>query len=706
MTAYLELLKRDNIESNLLVVLRPRAWFYGSSGWSTYATNHFYRSFDLGYPSSVTVDGAAVAEDTVCPPTSGKWAFDVSNKRIYLNLGSAITTKSVVITYELYFGTKDLNAGRDPLDQYSFNVYYVGAVTDVPKMREGSPDLAFGYFPIQATSISLANYDYFGEKHAYSSSFNRAEIDVYHLLGDEWLAESCRLILSGLTKDISMNAETVTLNVIDRNEILESEIRSDHDNPDTFSKNYFTTAAFPALDPSAENKPIRRNYGKCHLIIPVNVDYNALSPIGKNRKWVCGRGTSSSITLTALSGCTSTTLKLSTSDCAKLEVGDTLKQNWGLNQIPDPTVRISAIDYGTGVCTINSWGLPGTPSAGNTVTRYNAARVEWTGPDGRVCVIRPGSGYTVFDDATNGVWGIQLTADAEKDYYYAVYNGGMRQWIEPSDVIAVTLYGDNAGGFSEVTAAANGCVNNAVAILYMILRRLGIASTDIDVTGFQALMASNTTKIGLSIPGDEPSFPKAREVVEQILQSILARIYVDPDGLWTVRQIGPLGASADVLTDAEIIDGSIGHEFDYSEIASTIRVGYEKRETNNGQREVAYKESTKTNNMAKWLHGVTKESTFNTLISYVTDAAILSQRLAYWLGDRRARTTVSTKNERLLREQGDAVTVRREKLPGYVFQSGAIVSRDFALAGITKGIKQVDMELEDQKGIQDNSGSW
>ena len=52
------------------------------------------------------------------------------------------------------------------------------------------------------------------------------------------------------------------------------------------------------------------------------------------------------------------------------------------------------------------------------------------------------------------------------------------------------------------------------------------------------------------------------------------------------------------------------------------------------------------------------------------------------------------------------IEVSLEKLLGYAFTDGTLRIRDYEILGLDKGLRRVQITLNDQKGIEDNSGTW
>ena len=65
-----------------------------------------------------------------------------------------------------------------------------------------------------------------------------------------------------------------------------------------------------------------------------------------------------------------------------------------------------------------------------------------------------------------------------------------------------------------------------------------------------------------------------------------------------------------------------------------------------------------------------------------------------------------TKNRFFDSQINDVIRISRDRQPGFSFSDGTDQNRDGVIVSAFKGLNEIEIELDDQKGIEDNSGSW
>jgi len=191
----------------------------------------------------------------------------------------------------------------------------------------------------------------------------------------------------------------------------------------------------------------------------------------------------------------------------------------------------------------------------------------------------------------------------------------------------------------------------------------------------------------------------------RILKTGLIRLYLDFDQKWKVSALAPITTTSKTIDDAEIILGSVDYDFDYSDICSDVVVSYnhgERSETGNE----TYSLVRASSSLAKYLHGLNKTFSHESLHIDSTGAQTLANRISYAIGDRLGVMSLSTKNRFFNNIVGDDIEVSSTKLPGYEYDSEVENTREFRIEQIEKSLRRVKIKLADQKGVQDNSGSW
>jgi hypothetical protein len=180
--AYSDLLEVENTPSQFLCVITPRR---RETGFSVYSGSVYRKSFTYGYVSSVEVDGTELTSNTSTSLSAGEYYYDYENSYLYVRLSDSSNPDDsyCVVFYELYLATFDEHWYRDPLDDTTETVYFEPLIQKSPQIKLTTDDVFFGYMPSLTSSIKLSNAEHTLERHIYDSSFNRASIKIWNVLG-------------------------------------------------------------------------------------------------------------------------------------------------------------------------------------------------------------------------------------------------------------------------------------------------------------------------------------------------------------------------------------------------------------------------------------------------------------------------------------------------------------------------------------------
>jgi len=696
--SYSDNLDNEGIKSQFLAVFKPRR--IASTTWTLISGTKYSQSFDFGTAVILDVDGTEKTLATSSALSDGDWYYDKDSELIYIDIGSDPASDTVVITYEIYFGTFDAHFPRIPTAAPSatnFYVYYEPMITNPPQIQSTSSDSLFGFLPTQSTQISMSNATHLFEKHVYDSSFNLADIDIYHYLG-ELTTDNVKLIFQAVTKKPSYNDRTVVFNLLDRTDVFNTAYR----NPTGIS--FYNTTRFPNLDPVFDRRPIRKVYGVVQGFIPVNIDFNKTATTSNNRTWICIADNSNlgSVSATVPASPASTSTRTYVDDTTGLRVDDSVwidsSAGAGSDEYPIITgVGANYIDHATITNPAASASVVKRSFVGNlTLFKDNVAYSLLYGRD-----------YDEYTDGTNKVAGFTLTNNFEANHSIAVP-------LEPFDVLYGRIYGQKntttlGGGAFGSDSSTTGNLTQAVVIFFDLLKNLGLPESVIDTATFTALQGTNTDEIGLAIPEFSINdFPNYKTIINRINQSILGKIFVDDDNKWTLRLTGPAAAVDKTIEDDEILRNTFRYELDYQDIISDIIVQYAGREIN--EKHAAGSDSfsrvTSSSETAEYLHKIQKQRTFTSVHFIESEAQTLADHLKFALGDRQGNIRFQTKNRFFGSELGDNIKVSRPRLPGFDYDKDTARERETVVISTDKSLNQINIETTDQKGIEDNSGSW
>lgn len=707
---YASLLSSEGIESQYLVVIKPRR--LASVTWTLVSGTKYKQSFSFGEIVALSDDGTSQTQASSSSLSDGVWYHDTSDDFLYIDIGSNPALSDIVYTYELYFGTFDAHFYRDPLDNSTRVVYFEPLITKSPQISQSSTDDLFGVLPTVTTSITISNTTQFIQEHVYESSFNNAEIKIYHYL-DELTVANTKLVAKGFCGNVNYRENETSIEVFDNRALFEKEFRHN------IGLSFFATSALAGLDPDFEGKPIRKVYGVVDKFIPVNIDYNASNASStNNRDWICTNPHNNlgSITATVPASPSSTVTRTYLASANGIVVGDSVK----LNFTSGTYYRIVTAVNKTGSHYIEHATVGGANQAqtNDTVYRSFISKVTILRNGFAPLVLLYGQDYTEYTDSTNKLCGFTLVDNFEASYSGSgeiFQSNSNSPYLQTTDVVFCRIYGHtnqetlSASPFGS-NSTTTGTLTQAIVILYSLLKNnLSLSESQIDTGTFTTLQSTVTDEIGFAIPRKNgEDFPRYKEIISDILQTILIKFLIDDDNLYSLSVTAPMGAYTKSIEDDEILSDSFEYLFDYKDIISDVIVEYEPKEISatNQSGNVFYSKVTSTSNLATRLHDVTKQKSFQSLHFIESEAQTLADHLAFALGDRRGRIKFKTKNRFFDSQINDVVRISRDRQPGFSFVDGTNQNRDGVIVSAFKGLNEIVIEIDDQKGIEDNSGSW
>lgn len=696
--SYADLLEREGIEQQFLSVIKPRRKVTGF----TLVSGSIYKiSFDYGHVSGVAQNGTALTEHTSSALSAGQFYYDFDASELYVRTtdSSNPSTKFLVATYELYVGTFDAHIGRNPLDSTSRQVYYEPIISKAPTIKASLGSSLFGYLPVGSSQLTLTNVTHILEHHVYDSSFNQADVKIYHWLGKELDSNNIKLVYNGIIKSLDYSDRDISIKMVDRIDIFNKDYRNQ------VGASFFSLSDFPNLNPNAAGYPIRQVYGYVKGFVPVNIDYVIEGQTtSDNRDFVVINEDSNlgSVSTTVPASPASTTTRTYLTSAVGFQVGDSV---W-IDGATDYFVKVTAV----GANFIDHAAIGAPANTGETVKRSFV---------GNVYIIQEQVVYEAmygrdYDEATFAQNTAGFSFDTSLESNLSIPNT-----LSGNDVVFCNVYGHKntvtlggpAFGSNDSTL---GNLAQGVVILFDLLKKSGLSESEINTASFTALQSSNTDRIGFAIPETSSgSFPSYKNIFTSsdsggVLFTLLLRFLVDNDGKWKISQLGPSVSATKTIDDTEILEGSIGYDFDYSDIISDVFVEYLKQEktTDANRTSEAVERVNAESENARFLHGVDKEKTFKSFHIFESEAQTLCNRLSYIFGERKGTLSISTKNRFFDTLINETHTVTRTALPGNEFDDETEFSRDVVVESTNKGLRQVQITFDDQLGIESNSGSW
>lgn len=695
--AYADLLDSEGITSQYIAIINPRRIV---AGWVSLGGNSYEAPFDFGDVTFLSIDGVSKSLASSIALTDGDWFYDDSTEKVLYDDGGATdpTAGTVVCAYNIYVGTFDAHYFSDPDNIASKVVYYDPFLIKAPVIKTSSKNYLFGFLPVQSSSMKLANVDSFWAKHVYDSSFNQATVVLYHYL-DSLEPANVKKVFSGYCGEITYASKTVDIKVFDNNKIYDQAFR--HLN----GKSFYATSDFPDLNPNFLGSPIRGAWGLVEGFVPVNIEYFDGNPTSlENRFYICinyGDGIDE-VSSAVLGAPASTATRIYLASADGFNIGDSV---WVNNVAPDEFTFVTAVNrIGTNYIDVSP-SMSNIPIATSTVTR------SWVGNitaiiDGTEYRPRFGRDYISYKDVSNNVAGFELLSTAGT-------NLGMPRYFSHLDDISCRLYGANhavtLGGLpfgADSTETAN--LTAPIPIIFDLLtRHLGLSEALIDTVGLAALNGLITSQYGFSVPRlSAEQMPRYSDIFSDMAASELLRFLIDDDQLLSIARTQPVGAFDKETGDDEIIEGSLSYRFNYRDMISDAIVRYRQSERTAFNSNAKARTVTGVSTNATYLHEVERQRTFDSMHIFESDAQSLADRIIAILGDRGGVARIDLKNRFFNTEIMNTIQVSIDNLPGFEFQSGIENSRSFRVLGIEKGLDRIRLELDDQKGIEDNTGDF
>ncbi len=684
--------------------------------------NTWQAEFDYGPVSGISLNGTDLNYQSTIPLSSGTYYYDPSLERIYVysTTDPSVSTEFVVVSYELYFSSFGITLSRDPLDYADSKVFWDGTLANVPTFRQTSSDTLFGYFPLEASGLSAVNADGYLNRHLYDSSFSNADLAVYHCLGDLNVANTA-LVFRGYVRGFSWDSSSVSFTVENLFRGFQSEI-----DDQLFTTTGAIASAYPNIDPNAKNTSqpfaIRRVYGRVDGLIPINADYNATPSHTTNRNWIVCRAEANGLITRAIdTGGTNTTSITTVTNADGIMPGDWIY----LDDVAE-AAEVAGVDYGTKQI-VHTTVAARSVSPGDNIYRESVGYV-YIRIDGVNLKLEPILDYTIQFDATRKLIYIDLEDNFE------AHHSGTLSIFDPSTMqIFCRVYGQNETIYfaDETTPVATvnqqgGNINSIGAFIYDFASR-AIGKDAMDEDSFTDLVTDNQHLVGFTVPFkySDYQYPTYYEVILKLMQSGLVRMHsniVNNEMVVSVSSIGPTGAVAKTLTDD--LTTRVTFTVDYDNTFQKVLLIYQPTDypinsqtafreplfrTSFGDAYLKTSGSTAANNIgiqANYIHSINSTFDIETVLILENDARDVADRLIYTLSDRRGRFTVSCKNDAFLAKLSETYRLSRARLPGFDLDLNTLNARDGIVTDTAKTIAGVELTIDDQKGIEDNSGSW
>jgi hypothetical protein len=760
---YSDNIQKENVEIILSAVLKPRRILTGLTSQtppsSPVTLSHFYQAtFDYGVVDSITFNGQTelyltfprvafnlnYAGATSANLSDGWWYFNETTNTISIDAQQDPTDDIIIVTYKLFVSTRDMYWYDIPTNSSTQTRFYEGIVSSSPSNISSVDDFILGFTQSSSASLVMNNTGKSLNRHFYDSSWSNASIDLYHTVGT-LSTSNTKLFFKGISRNYTISDDQISLSVLDANIFFDQtytiNVLTD---VNKYKNNVFldgrSSSANPISAPelSIWNAPgedsinafFRDVYGEVFNLNPLNINPVFDNPTtSTNRRHLVGRvitenpgninGERFSFTVnhTALNTTTRTFFSSSTDldDIAPLKVGDHIEiEVSGTGEGVTVTAINNSSKYIDHTALSSSVHLSGdTIKAPPFIRRVRAYMSEtktvydltWdTNATAMYEVVGFNVDYNIPVSPSSQqiyqVFAIKLATTFEGDL-------GLTTAFNPqNDYLIVDCYNDKTNKI--FTTSTDNEQDSAAAFKYLLKTNLRL--TNVDDAAFDAITSYNNDKIGFTIPETYKSpMPTYKEIMNRLATTGLFKWYLNSDNNWTATRIQPVVTASKTIKDDEIIGGSISAEVSYGDVINGLTLYY-------GQRDIDTAFLLKSNfydlfvvadnRRAKYLHNVDRTIELTCYFNNQTQAQALADKIVLILGERKMLTRIINKYRAFDSSVDDYIIISRDSLPGFEYVAGTLQSRDYVIQSINKSIDQIEIILDDQKAVEDNSGSF
>lgn len=737
---YVANIENQGIEKNTLVILSPKIKQLGwtvdgidpavwGSPFNLGPISRCWKKYD---PKSDGLTKRLSLADLRAQPEG--YFYDQNSEMLYIRVGdiSALTnpdnydpdfddsSPGIVTEFDLFLSTKEFMGPSNPLNASSDYVEWKPVLEKAPTVAQGDRTALFGYAPLQQSSLIVLNQDGWINPLLHEASFTNCNVKTYILADDELesgaIKSNVRQVFFGFTSNLlDYKDDRISISCVDVLKILDRAFEPSAK---------LSLSEFPLIDPEAVQVGsewfIRAVKGMIENHVPVNIKYSQTIATNTNRDWLTheGTGTDGNHSLTVDSAAPNTATKTYFTTTPKFNVGDTI------------ILVHNSVSYYQAVETVDRLNkfITHQPIAGRVITasdtgtRYYIGRVfVQDTTTGNWWYLFAGKHYTLINKSTYGNnpnWlGFRL-----KDNFEALV--GFPETFDPKKhKIVCRVYGtaslDTYYGVPDTVGMISpdgGIASQAISLLYFLLLSAGIKKQDIDNDSFQFIEGNSYSNhsLGVAIPANVSDLTPltVRELIGDVLESCLWRLgYIETSSGVKIglTEVGPFLSAPDYTADEQDFL-EFQYQADYSDIYGAVRARYKIQELTRdggaGNNDAAFYVYQISHN-GRDLHLSNKIYSLN-LLQYVdSEADEMVKRYAFILGERRGVYQIVLGSNFINKAQiGPTYSVLRKKLPGFEFDSEIDRQRQLNIVEVQKSASAVIIVLEDQKGIQDNSGEW
>lgn len=627
---------------------------------------------------------------------AGEYSYDESTKALVVELPQALvnyqTTGNIVVGYYLFF-TNGIHRYAPELPDNSLTTLrlYESRLMSTPELSITQEDIIDRVFTIGNTSIQLINLDYGLNNYLTDNdSFYRRNVEIWRCLDDK---DNVAKLYFGVCSGITIG-ENITISIDNNLSICTDNFYSNNNASD--SSFYIDT--FPNLDPDSSGTPIYKLYAERSPTVSrnddelflvqqslhwgsnisdgfnlVNISYDDTRNGFTNRVWAaCFSSNISSDLTEAISGVfyiSDYNYRVTVADKSKYRAGDQLEFfNGSWSQV----YAVIQIDHNSVDNYIHIGGDGSVVNIGDLIRRKAISQITIVYKE-HAYNLMINRDYTV--SILNGIYIVTFVNDFENIFV------GYDLRTDCIDPKSKTMY-----------YRVNNHDNcNHGSVLKSMLNKVGISCDSTSFTNANATLF----KANFSVPMfKETSFVPLVEIIQSFLSSTFGYLTIDNDFLIRYYLLNAPSTPL-VITDNEIIEGSISQDVKYTDIINSINFenvnGENLKPNNNPTYDLnTTREDLVIDNRSAYLYGSNRSITIKYIMQYLSNS---KQNILNVLKNRRYSIEFTTKGINFESILGDDITVESDSL------IGGVSSRNYKILSIVQNAESTTIRAVDLLGL-------
>lgn len=627
--------------------------------------------------------------------------YDTQKKRLYVNFVDIDPNASVIYGERFYF-VSSIHCGWRVLPDVdtSYNVQYQGIVESSPSISASSNEVIYGFTPSQSGSIDVCNENNYFDADFSDGSIGNATFNIYRCVG-EIKAENFQLCFRGFLRSLNFNDLNITFNYVDASVFLDKKVELND------------AAQWPSDAEATMVGSYPRAFvvGKSIGFLANVVHYSTSASDSTNRHWRFGNFFSD-LNRTGIVYARITTLNSAA----------------GSNTTTKTYIDPASVGL-TGYLLPNGSGASG--DVVRLLTQFSDGLGHYITHDG----IGSPLGASDYFDVSPIVSGFIYNKNTKDVYELPIANiqfdkmdlifdtnaefSTLPSNLTPDDYAIVgtiqTGTGNinfiNGSALSNATTTVEGYNKNPIQVIYEILYSSGFYDIPdfYDEDSFVDTAAEIDIPIDFCTPVTQGDYAGEtyRDVISKICETCLLKLFMK-NGKWFITRIKPLGMATQSIN---VDNTNVGIEYNINaeEVVRKVILNYGISEMSD-LREITqqWRSVSATSLIANSLNNNQQSKTVEVYVKSLlpdnpnpTAETVRDRYLdifSYPFSFLKAKLGLAFMDIKI----NDVVEVTANEFTQLPIASG----KKFSVVSFTENEDNVDVELFDQKGIEENTGDW